>query len=140
MLLLESKHFEKTSTLYTGVVTAAQPVPHDVPSCDEALARAFEFLGRRWNGMLLGTLASGPASFSEIRRAVGGISDSVLSERLTQLTRAELIVREVDEGPPVGVRYRLAPAGEALMPMLAGLTTWAREHLTVSQCAEHTSP
>ena len=72
---------------------------------------------------------TGPAGFSEIRRALGGISDSVLSDRLSELTAAGLVLREVDEGPPVGVRYQLAEPGKALMPVLNQLMTWARNNL-----------
>ena len=109
-------------------------VPEGAPRCDEALARAFRFLGKRWSGMVLGTLMSGPASFSDIRRALGGVSDSVLSERLTELAQAGLVLREVDAGPPVAVRYRLTPAGQALMPALRELMTWARTHLPADRC------
>lgn len=99
------------------------------PACDAALARAFGFLGKRWNGVLLGTLISGPAGFAELRRAVAGISDSVLSERLGELCRAGLVQRSVDEGPPIAVDYRLTPAGQALLPALRELTTWAHDNL-----------
>jgi DNA-binding HxlR family transcriptional regulator len=102
---------------------------HDVASCDEALSQAFSLLGKRWNGMLLGSLIGGPAGFSELRRALAGISDSVLSERLAELTAAGLMLREVDEGPPVAVRYRLAPKGAALVPVLNDLIAWARSNL-----------
>ena len=97
--------------------------------CDAALTQAFGLLGKRWNGMILGALMGGPAGFSELRRALGGISDSVLSERLSELTTADLLIREVDPGPPVGVRYRLAPRGEALVPVLRDLMDWARGNL-----------
>ncbi|MCU1689190.1 MAG: transcriptional regulator, partial [Jatrophihabitantaceae bacterium] len=43
---------------------------HEPRVCDAALSRAFEFLGKRWNGVLLGTLITGPAGFSELRRAI----------------------------------------------------------------------
>ena len=52
---------------------------HEPRVCDAALARAFGFLGKRWNGVILGTLISGPAGFSELKRAINGISDSMLS-------------------------------------------------------------
>jgi DNA-binding HxlR family transcriptional regulator len=107
----------------------AELAPHEAHACDASLSQAFQFLGKRWSGMLLGTLMNGPMTFSDLRRAVGGISDSVLSERLVELAGAGLVVREVEEGPPVGVRYRLAPAGEALVPTLRQLMTWARTHL-----------
>lgn len=102
---------------------------HEPRVCDAALARAFRFLGKRWNGVLLGTLVSGPAGFAELRRAVGGISDSVLSDRLAELCQAGLVLRSVDNGPPISVDYRLTPAGLALLPALDELTSWAAVNL-----------
>jgi DNA-binding HxlR family transcriptional regulator len=96
---------------------------------DAALARAFGFLGKRWNGVVLGTLSTGPTGFRELSRAVGGISDSVLSERLADLTAAGLITRTVDEGPPLAVSYALSDRGRALIPALEQIALWAQEHL-----------
>ncbi|CAM5618055.1 MULTISPECIES: helix-turn-helix domain-containing protein [Streptomyces] len=104
-------------------------VAHEERACDAALARAFEFLGKRWNGVLLGTLMEGSASFSELRRAVAGISDSMLSERLSQLGAAGLVERVIDGGPPVAVTYTLTPAGAALLPALKELSAWAENNL-----------
>ncbi|MGZ4522375.1 MAG: winged helix-turn-helix transcriptional regulator [Oryzihumus sp.] len=104
-------------------------VEHEPRVCDAALARAFGFLGKRWSGVILGTLLSGPAGFAELRRAVSGISDSVLSERLTELAGAGLVQRTVDEGPPLAVTYTLTPAGHALLPALRELTAWATDNL-----------
>ena len=100
-----------------------------VSACDEALARAFRFLGKRWSGVILGTLANGPVGFAELRRRVAGISDSVLSERLSDLQVAGLILRDVQPGPPVSVTYALAPAGSALLPAMHELSVWASANL-----------
>jgi DNA-binding HxlR family transcriptional regulator len=94
-----------------------------------SLARAFEFLGKRWSGVVLGTLSEGPAGFRELSRAIGGISDSMLSDRLADLGRAGLIERTVDPGPPVAVSYALTDRGRALVPALEQIALWAREHL-----------
>jgi DNA-binding HxlR family transcriptional regulator len=107
---------------------------HEPRACDAALARAFGFLGKRWNGVLLGTLTSGPAGFSELRRAVNGISDSVLSDRLAELCAAGLVQRTVDAGPPVAVTYALTASGQALLPAMQELTMWAIENLPAAQC------
>lgn len=98
-------------------------------SCDAALVAAFSVLGKRWNGLLLGALSAGPAAFSDLRRSLRGISDTVLSERLSELTHCELISRTVDPGPPVAVRYELTDRGQALMPALNELIAWSRENL-----------
>jgi DNA-binding HxlR family transcriptional regulator len=106
-----------------------QALTHEPRTCDAALARAFGFLGKRWSGVIIGTLANGPAGFSELKRAVHGISDSMLSDRLVELCGAGLVQRSVDEGPPIAVDYRLTQCGEALIPALRELTTWATNNL-----------
>jgi len=118
---------------------AATPKPTDASlseDCargDAALARAFVFLGKRWNAVVLGILSSGPAGFRELSRAIGGISDSVLSDRLSDLTGAGLIARTVDEGPPISVSYALTDRGRALMPALEQIAVWANEHLAPAE-------
>ncbi len=104
----------------------------DAEACvraDAALVRAFDLLGRRWTGVLLGTLSGGPAGFRAISRAVDGIGDSVLSDRLSELCNVGLATRPVEEGPPIFVAYQLTDAGRALLPALEQITRWAEEHL-----------
>jgi DNA-binding HxlR family transcriptional regulator len=95
----------------------------------EQLARAFEFLGKRWTAVILGHLSHGPAGFRELSRGIGGISDSVLSERLASLATGGLITRTVCDGPPVTVIYQLTERGRALMPALDQIAKWARDNL-----------
>ncbi len=110
--------------------------PVDAEACvraDAALVRAFDLLGRRWTGVLLGTLSGGPAGFRAISRAVDGISDSVLSDRLTELCNVGLVTRTVADGPPISVAYELTDAGRALLPALEQITRWAEEHLPATE-------
>jgi DNA-binding HxlR family transcriptional regulator len=107
----------------------------DADTCargDAALARAFDLLGQRWTGVVLGNLSTGPAGFRELARAIDGISDSMLSTRLTALAQAGLITRTVGEGPPLSVAYALTDAGHALIPALAQISRWAEEYLPES--------
>jgi DNA-binding HxlR family transcriptional regulator len=104
----------------------------DPDSCgrsDAALARAFELLGKRWTGVVLGTLSGGPTGFRALARAVEGISDSMLSDRLGELTAAGLVIRTVDGGPPVSVAYELTDAGRGLLPALEQISRWADDFL-----------
>jgi DNA-binding HxlR family transcriptional regulator len=98
--------------------------------CDAALVRAFSVLGKRWSGLLLATLADGPATYSRLARAVTGIGPSTLSERLGALGSEGLITRLVVDGPPVSVSYELTPMGHALVPVLDQLGAWAAEWMT----------
>jgi DNA-binding HxlR family transcriptional regulator len=98
-------------------------------SCDRALTSVFAVLGKRWTGVVIGVLLERPARFAEIARAIPGITESMLSARLTELKEAGLLTREVIEGPPVASLYRLTPSGEALRPALTALGEWAHAHL-----------
>ena len=100
----------------------------------ESLARAFRFLGKRWTAVVLGHLGAGPVGFRELSRSVGGVSDSVLSDRLSDLAAGGLVTRTVDEGPPLSVSYALTDAGRALMPALEQIALWADEHLPADGC------
>ncbi|MBO1902402.1 helix-turn-helix transcriptional regulator [Leucobacter weissii] len=104
--------------------------------CDAAVGLAFTILGKRWNGMIIDALGGGPLSFAALRRSVSGISDAVLSDRLTELAEAVLVSRSVDPGPPVAVSYALTPGGAQLLPVLEQLGAWASEHLEASPARE----
>lgn len=97
--------------------------------CDAAVTLAFSVLGKRWNGMIVSSLGGGPATFVSLRRAVVGISDTVLSDRLAELAQAGLVARTVDAGPPVTVSYALTESGKGLLPILSQLGQWASANL-----------
>ena len=97
--------------------------------CDAAVTLAFSVLGKRWNGMIVSTLGGGPSPFVALRRAVAGISDTVLSDRLAELSDAGLVARTVDAGPPITVSYALTASGEGLLPILDDLGRWASANL-----------
>ncbi|MEU4097171.1 helix-turn-helix domain-containing protein [Streptomyces sp. NPDC026673] len=93
------------------------------------LMRSFELLGKRWTGLIVAALMRRPAYFGELRRSIPGISERMLSHRLTELSEAGLLVREVDPGPPLRVSYQLTQTGEALRSVLGDLGSWAEKHL-----------
>ena len=99
------------------------------PVCDSAITLAFSVLGKRWNGMILSVLGSGVTTFVGLRKAVSGISDTVLAERLLELAEVGLVSRAVTDGPPVTVRYELTTAGAELVPTISQLGLWATRNL-----------
>jgi DNA-binding HxlR family transcriptional regulator len=97
--------------------------------CDEALIEVFGLLGKRWSGMVIGVLLERPARFGEIGRAIPGITESMLSTRLSELQDAGLVEREVLAGPPIASVYHLTERGEGLRPALMALLDWAHRYL-----------
>ena len=88
---------------------------------------AVELIGRRWAGAILYALTNGPLHFAELKEAVPGMSDRLLSCRLKELEEAGLVRREVHQGNRVRVSYELTPKGHSLEPVMGGLRDWARQ-------------
>jgi len=86
------------------------------------LTGAFGLLGKRWNALILDVLAVRPARFGELDKAIPGISDRVLGERLHELVEAGLLVHR---RPPSGrATYELTEAGRSLQPALEAIRAW----------------
>lgn len=108
--------------------TESTPVTADRSTCESVsgpLSRVLTLLGKRWTGMVLGTLIAGPVYFIDLRRGIPGISDRLLTERLLELAELGLVTRTVVDLPPVRVRYELSEKGQALGPAMRALEAWA---------------
>ena len=88
---------------------------------------AVELVGRRWTGAIARALLGGPLRFSELERAIPGISARALTERLRELEREGIVERAVDADGPIRVRYRLTDKGAALDAVIDRLEGWAKE-------------
>lgn len=82
------------------------------------LAELFDLVGRRWTLRILWELRGRTLSFNDLRRAVGGMSQSVLVTRLTELFGAGLVA-DVPGG------YRLTEHGSSLVAAMEPLDGWA---------------
>ena len=89
--------------------------------------RRGDLLGRKWAPEIVTALRSGPRRFSELRAAVPGLGDTVLSRRLAELEHAGIVSRAQFSEIPPRVEYTLTGAGLALERMLAAIERWSRE-------------
>ncbi len=92
----------------------------------------------KWSSLILLALEDGALRFSAIKRAIGDISQRVLTENLRALERDGYLTREVVSGPPVEVHYALTPRGTDLVARLIPLVTWASEQYENVQLARQT--
>lgn len=80
----------------------------------------------RWGALTMVALSrsEGPARFGELRRAIEGISDRMLSQTLSKLEHDGLVVRTVHSAIPPHVDYALTELGTAVAePLIALITT-----------------
>ncbi|MGD7045068.1 winged helix-turn-helix transcriptional regulator [Jeotgalibacillus proteolyticus] len=94
--------------------------------------QAFQLLGKRWNGVIIRVLATGPKRFSHIAEPIPQISNKILTERLKELEEQEIIVREVFPETPVRIEYRLTDKGISLTPILDEVQKWADQWMDCS--------
>lgn len=87
---------------------------------------AIELIGKRWSGAILIALIEGPLRFGELAKAIPGVSDRLLSERLRELEDESVVERTVEPDAPVRVSYALTEKGAELKPALRELGDWAR--------------
>jgi DNA-binding HxlR family transcriptional regulator len=97
----------------------------DEPALCELFQRAAVLLARRWNPMIVGALLDGVSRFTDLRNAIPGISDRLLSERLKELEAGGIVTREVTPCTPVRIEYGLTDQGRDLAGVLDELRAWS---------------
>lgn len=92
------------------------------------LAEVLDHVAGKWSVSILVAAARGPIRFTELERAVEGISRRMLTLNLRRLERDGLLTRTVHPTVPPKVEYGLTPMAEELYASLSGLVTWAERH------------
>jgi DNA-binding HxlR family transcriptional regulator len=87
-------------------------------------------LGDKWSLLVLETLnTNGTMRFSELQKAIGDISQRMLTVTLRSLEADGLVIRKIYPEVPPRVEYCLSKSGHALIPYLDHLVDWATTHM-----------
>ena len=97
-----------------------------------ALAVALDYVGERWNLLIVRELLPGPRRYKDLMDGLPGISTNLLAERLRDLEQDGLLARQVLPPPAGSTVYRLTPAGRALEPAVQALGRWGSRYLPSS--------
>lgn len=101
--------------------------PNDINKCSNFCSnyhQAIEFIGKRWMGMIIFTLLSGPKRYNEILTNIPGISDRLLTERLNDLVDAKLVNKNLLDSSTKKVEYGLTANGVAFKEVISSLQKW----------------
>ncbi|MBI2510636.1 MAG: helix-turn-helix transcriptional regulator [Opitutae bacterium] len=85
-------------------------------------------IGDRWSLLTLLALRDGTLRFTELKRAIGDISQRMLAQTLRALERDGYVTREVHASVPPKVEYTLTDLGGSLLAKLEPLIHWANEN------------
>ena len=105
--------------------------PEDCRAVSEVLAR----VGDKWTVLVVSTLGAGPKRFNELRKALGSISQRMLTLTLRGLARDGLVTRTVFPTVPPRVQYELTRLGRSLLEPVSELGSWARKNRSAIQDA-----
>jgi DNA-binding HxlR family transcriptional regulator len=92
------------------------------------IRNVLDHIGDQWSLLVLLTLARGTHRFSELQRAIGGISKRMLAATLRKLERDGFVGRKVHPSVPPKVEYALSSLGDSLAAQLEPLVKWADRH------------
>lgn len=86
-------------------------------------------LADKWVALALAALADGERRYSELSRAIAGVSQKMLTQTLRNLERDGIVLRSITPAVPVRVDYRLTPLGTSLLPVVAAIKDWAEQNM-----------
>ncbi|MFC4562212.1 winged helix-turn-helix transcriptional regulator [Nocardiopsis mangrovi] len=112
------------SDTHTGV-TVPVPVPADA---DCPIREVLDIVGDKWSVLIVVLLGQSTYRFTELNRAIEGISQRMLTRTLRILVRDGLVTRTPHATVPPRVDYALTDLGRTLLEPLTALNTWAGAH------------
>lgn len=84
----------------------------------------------KWRMIIILALEDEPRRFGDLKRCIGDVTQSVLTDNLRGLQRDGYLTRTVEPGPPVAVTYELTELGRSLLEVLKPLVFWSHEQMS----------
>ena len=94
----------------------------ELPPCP--VATTLMLIGNKWKIFIIQQLMDRPFRFSELRRAIPGISEKVLTDNLRAMEKDGIITRTVFPEVPPRTEYALSELGNTMRPIIESMATW----------------
>lgn len=108
------------------MVNDTNAVVHDFNHDD--LRRALTIVAGKWKLEILWLLDARAHRFGELKRAIPGVTQHMLTSQLRELESDGLITRQVFAEVPPKVVYEITPAAQALEPSIVSILSWWRDY------------
>lgn len=87
-------------------------------------------IGGKWKPVIIWLLLSKPTMrFSELDKAIQGISQKMLTQQLRDLEQEGFVIRTSYPVIPPKVEYHLSEKGQSLRPLLTLIMQWSNQYL-----------
>lgn len=101
-----------------------QTMVDDIPSMQDEMRRAFAMLSGKWKLEIMWLLNQRAYRFGELRKAIPGITQHMLTAQLRELEADGLVSRTVFAEVPPRVEYKITQKARGLGPTMEALTAW----------------
>lgn len=98
----------------------------ELPPCP--VATTLMLIGNKWKIFIIQQLMDRPFRFSELRRAIPGISEKVLTDNLRAMEKDGIITRTVFPEVPPRTEYALSELGDTMRPIIESMATWGTSY------------
>lgn len=116
--------------------TTCEPSDGNLYSAECPCRDILELVASKWSTLIIGKLQEEPHRFGELRRAIPGITQKMLTQTLRRLEQDGLVHREVlVEMRPPQVCYSLTDLGVSVTEPLEAIRVWTEAHLADVQAA-----
>lgn len=87
-------------------------------------------IGGKWKPVILWEMENGTLRFGQLRRAIPGITQKMLTQQLRELEHDGIVWRKVYAEVPPRVEYGITPYGQTLRPVLNEMAAWGSSHVS----------
>ena len=103
----------------------------ELPACP--VETTLMIIGDKWKVLILRDLMDGTKRFGELKKAIGSVSQKVLTAQLRDMEEKKLLVRTVYAEVPPKVEYTLTETGYSLKPILDAMSAWGEQYKAKNQ-------
>ncbi len=106
----------------------------DLPKCP--IETTLKMLGCKWKVLIIRELLTGTKRFGELKKAITGITQKVLTSKLREMEELGLVERKIYPQIPPKVEYTLTDIGYSLRPVLESLKDWGKDYKRYTKLVE----
>jgi DNA-binding HxlR family transcriptional regulator len=101
------------------------------------MGSAISLIGGKWKLPVLYNLRAKTMRFNELKKALPGVTQKMLTQQLREMEQDGLLTRKVYAEVPPKVEYSLTPIAEKLEPILAKMCAWSTEYHALRGTSKH---
>ena len=107
-----------------------EPLCENIAGEGCGLKKVINIVGGKWKIMILCVIDKDEVvRYGDLRRAVYGITNTMLAQSLKEMENDGLVIRKQYDEMPVRVEYSLSEKAKSLIPILLELKKWGESNL-----------